>query len=305
MAENILTVGNQVVILFVLIFVGFICGKTKLLNDGAIKGFTDFVLYVVSPCVIINSYQREFDIAMLKGLLLTLAASAASFVINIALSNLMIHDRDKRRESVLRFGAVFSNCGYMSLPLQSALLGDDGVFYGATYIAVFNVVLWTYGVWAMSGDKRNVSAKKILLNPGILGTAAGLCLFLLSVRLPEVLSAPVGYLAALNTPIPMVIIGYRLAKTKIRLRGGAVYMSMFVRMVLAPVLLIALFYFAGIRGGILVSLSIALSAPCAASTTMFAEKFNGDTALSAAAVSVTTIVSVVTMPLIVGITQML
>jgi hypothetical protein len=304
MIENMLTVGNQVIILFVLIAVGFICRKVKLLDDRAIKGFTDFVLYIVSPCVIINSYSRDFDTTMLKGLIITVCAAALSFAANILLTNL-VHDKDKKRENVLRFGVVFSNCGYMSLPLQSALLGDDGVFYGATYIAIFNVVLWTYGVLAMSGDRKNISGRKIVLNPGILGTIAGFFIFLLSIKLPSVILEPVKYLAALNTPIPMIIIGYRLAGSKIKLSGAGVYITMFLRLIVSPAIMILGLYFAGVKGAIAVALTIAASAPCAATATMFAEKFDKDTDLSAAMVSVTTILSIITMPLMVGIATMI
>lgn len=305
MLDNILTVGNQVIILFVLIAVGFICAKVKLFDDKAVKGFTDFVLYVVTPCVIINSYQRQFDVSMLKGLLTTFTAAALSFAADILLAHIAIHDKDKKRERVLRFGAVFSNCGYMSLPLQNALLGSDGVFYGATYIAVFNIVLWTYGVVEMSGEKKYLSVKKMLLNPGIIGTVCGVALFLLSVRLPSVLAKPIEHLAALNTPVPMIIIGCRLAKTKIRLRGYAVYVAIAVRLVAAPLIMLFGLYALGVRGNVLASLTIAASAPCAANTTMFSEKFGTDTSLSAALVSVTTIISVITMPFIVGIAEMI
>ena len=96
---------------------------------------------------------------MLKGLGITFAASLLSHAATIVIAHLFIHDKDKRRENVLRFGAVFSNCGYMSLPLQNALLGADGVFYGATYIAVFNIVMWTYGVFLMDGGVKSISLK--------------------------------------------------------------------------------------------------------------------------------------------------
>lgn len=304
MLESVITVGNQVIILFILIAIGVLCAKTKILNDGAVKGMTDFVLYIVTPCVIIHSYQREFEPEKMTGLLITVAAAAASYVIDIIIANLLIRDKDNRRQNVLRFGAVFSNCGYMSLPLQKALLGEDGVFYGATYIAVFNIVLWTYGVAAMSGSIKNVSPKKAILNPGVLGTIAGIALYAASVRLPSTVYEPVSHLAALNTPIPMVIVGYRLAGASFKMKGTASYMTIIVRLILSPLIMLGGLYAAGIKGVMLVACVVAVSAPCAASTTMFAEKFGGDTSLSAACVSLTTILSVVTMPLIVGLASM-
>lgn len=305
MISNVLTVGNQVIILFVLIAVGFLCNKVKLLNDITVKGMANFVLYVVSPCVIINSYQREYNAEMLNGLLISAAAALASHIINILIVHLIIHDKDKRKENVLRFGGVFSNCGYMSLPLQQALLGSEGVFYGATYVAIFNIVLWTCGVFLMDGGIKNISVKKVILNPGIIGTVVGLFFYMLSITLPSAIGDPVSYLAAMNTPIPMIIIGYHLANSKIEIKGLSTVISIVFRLIVSPAIMILGLYLCGIRGTIMVACAIATSAPYAAATTMFAEKFDSDTALSAACVSFTTILSVITMPLIVGFASML
>ena len=305
MIGNILTVGNQVLILFVLIAVGFICGKKKILNEHSVRGMTDLVLYTVTPCVIINSFMREFNTAMLKNLIIAFIAAALWFVVDIIIANIIIHDKDKKRENVLRFGLIFSNCGYMSIPLQQALLGDDGVFYGAVFVSVFNIIVWTYGVSLMDGSTKNISLKKIFINPGIIGTVVGLIIFLTSVKLPSVITAPIGYLAAVNTPIPMIIIGYHLVGASFKITGKNTWISIIFRLVVSPLILLFGMYLFGIKGAVLVAGVIAASAPWAANTTMFAQKFDADVPLSAACVSLTTLLSVITMPIIVGIATML
>ena len=305
MLENFFMIGNQVLILFVLIGVGFLCSRVKILNDNAVKGITDFILYIVTPCVIVNSYIREFQPEMLKGLLITIAASFASFAINILFSYLLIHDKDKQRETVLRFGAVFSNCGYMSLPLQQAVLGEEGVFYGATYIAIFNVVLWTYGVCLMDGGLKNISIGKIIKNPSIISVFAGIIIFVLSVKLPSVITEPIGYFAAVNTPLPMVLIGYHLANASLKLTDKASVISIIFRLIISPALMIGCMYLIGMRGTIPTACAIAVASPSAAVTTMFAQKFNKDVPLSAALVSVSTLFSVITMPVMVAISMSL
>jgi len=294
-----------VLILFILIGVGFVCNKTKILTASALKEMTNFVLYIVTPCVIINSYQREFDKNMLRGLLITLAAAILSFAINILLTHLLVKNKDKRREKTLRFGAVFSNCGYMSLPLQEAMLGEIGVFYGATYIAVFQIMLWTYGVILMSGSIKSISLKKIIINPGVLSTAFGIVLYVFSVSIPFTVLEPIKYLAALNTPIPMVIVGYYLAQASLRLKGVSAYVSLVLRLIVSPLIMIAILLCLGISGDIAIACTIAASAPVAAATTMFSEKFDGDTTLSATFVSITTILSIITMPLVVALSAMI
>ena len=301
MIDNIFTVGNYVLILFVLIGVGFVCNKIKLLSDRTIKDLTNFVLYIVTPCVIINSYQREFDRKMLLGLIITVAASTASHLLNILLAHLAVRDKDKRRERALRFGTVFSNCGYMSLPLQSVLLGEDGVFYGTAYIMVFQIMLWTYGVLVMSGDSKKISLKNILINPGVSSSAVGVILFLLSIKLPSVLGEPIKHLAALNTPVPMVVVGYHLANASLKLKGISPYVTILLRHIICPLAVILGLFLCRISGPIMVSCVIAAASPVAAATTMFSEKFDADTPLSATVVSVSTLLAIITMPVIVGI----
>ena len=301
MFDNILMVSSYVLILFILIGVGFITNKLKVLSKTTVRDMTNFVLYFVTPCVLINSYQREFDKTMLAGLGITLIAAFASFAINILIAHLVIHDKDKIREKTLIFGSVFPNCGYMSLPLQGALLGQEGIFYGATYIAVFQIMVWTYGVFEMSRDAKMISFKKILVNPGVLGTLIGLVLFLFSIKLPFVIKEPISYLAALNTPVPMVIVGYHLADASLKIKGKNSYISLILRLVVSPALMLLGFKVFGITGAVAVACLISASAPTAANTTMFSEKFGGDIQHSATMVSMATLLSIITIPIFVGI----
>lgn len=302
MLENVLTVGNYVLILFVLIGVGFVCNKIKLISEKTVKEMTNFVLYIVTPCVIINSYQREFDKEMLKGLIITLAAAVASYAATIILAHLLIKEKqDKRREKTLRFGTVFSNCGYMSLPLQQVLLGDVGVFYGTTYIMVFQIMLWTYGVIVMSGNMKNISFRKIIVNPGVTSSLVGVLFFIFSITLPSFIGEPIKHLAALNTPVPMVIVGFHLANANLKIKGFSPYMTLILRHILSPVIMLLGLLACGITGPIATACVICASSPVAAATTMFSEKFDGDTPLSATMVSVSTLLAIITMPILVGL----
>lgn len=302
-----LNVLTQVVILFILIALGYIMARTKMLNDNAVKCITEFVLMLVTPCVIIKSFIREFNLEILKTFLVSILAAVVCHIVFILITSLTLHDADKRAERVLKYAAVFSNCGYMSIPLQQALLGDDGVFFSASYIAVFNVFCWTYGVLLMSGDKKYLTPKKLLLNPGIIGMAIGLAVFLLSLPVPKVIYEPISYLASLNTPLPMIIIGYHLANSSLSagLKNVKCIFSVLLKLVIFPLTALTGLYLCGVRGVLFVSLVISCSAPVAANTTMFSSKFGADTSLSVNLVSLSTLCSLITMPLIITLAQVL
>lgn len=306
MVQNLIIVSEQVAILFILIALGFVCGKTKLINESGAKILTDLVLYFATPCIMIKSFQEvRYDPSLVLNLAVTALCAALIITGSIIIVRFVFRDKDENRKVVLRFASVFSNCGFMSLPLQQALLGSKGVFYGAVFVAVFNVIVWSYGLIDMSGGKKAFSAKKLILNPGVIGAIAATVLFVARINLPNIVLSPISYIAALNTPIPMLVIGYHISRTKIKthLTDPAVYAVMALRLAAIPMAALFVMKLFGVEADILTACTVASSAPVAATTTMFATKFERDTHLSVGLVSVTTLVSIVTMPVIIALAQ--
>jgi len=299
---NVLT---QVAILLILILLGAILTKAHILTEPGVKSMTDTVLMLVTPCVIIKSFIREFNTSVLKSLLISFLIAFLAHIAFILIAHLVIHDKDKKRERVLRFGAIFSNCGFMSIPLQQALLGEEGVFYCSSYIAIFNLFIWSYGLISMSGDKRFLTPKKMLLSPGIIGLSIGLIIFLFSIPIPKIISEPIYYMASLNTPLPMIIIGYHLMQSNI-LKGFTDLKEIFamaIKLLFYPLIALGVLYLCGVRGTMLVSSVISCSAPTAAITTMFSAKYGADTSLSVNMVSLSTVLSLATMPVVITLAQ--
>jgi len=312
MLDNYLIVAKQVLILFILIGVGVICAKAKLLTREAVKSLANVVLIFATPCVIIRSFAQDPTPERLQNLGYAALASLGVHLLGIGLVHLLIRDKDRARRCVLQYGAVFSNAGYMALPLQQAILGNDGVFYGSVYVAVFNLVMWTYGVAIMSGGAKSLSPRKILLNPGVIGVVLGLAvLFFFGSEfngdaLP-LLYAPINHIANLNTPLPMLIIGFYLANAPIMkaLKDKSSYLTIVLRLAVIPLLSLGGLWLCGLRGTVLVSVVIGASAPVATATTMLATRYERDTDLSVNIVVLSTLLSILTMPLIVGLAQTL
>ena len=305
MISNLLTVFWQVVILFLLMSFGFAGGKSGLINDNGSKVMTNISLYFVTPCLIINSFNIDYDPTKLKGLITCLVAAALIHAFTICLVTFVFKQNNKLRNRVLRFACVFSNAAYMGIPLQQAILGSEGVFYGSVYIAVFNVTLWTYGIVCSTGDIKTISGKKIFMNPGLIGVAIGLILFLSPIKLPNVLTSVISNMANLNTPLAMLIIGYFLTQSNLitALKDRSVYLVAFIRLIFIPLITMVVLYVCGLRDSVFVSLITAASAPVAAATSMFATRFDNDIPLSVNLVTFTTVFSIITMPVIVALAQ--
>ncbi len=276
-----------------------------MITESGTKTMSNILLCFVTPCLIINSFNTDFDKSRLTGLLICLLCSFLVHAVTILIVHLIFRGNPDGRLRVLRFACVFSNAGYMGLPLQQAVLGNDGVFYGAIYVAVFNITLWTYGVICSTGDFKALSGKKLLTNPGIIGVFIGFLFFFTPLTIPTVAGSVIASMAAVNTPLAMVIIGFYLAGSDIlkALRDKSVYLVSFVRLIAVPLLALGAMYLCGVRGTVLVSVITAAAAPVATATSLFATKFDNDIELSVNLVSFTTVLSIVTMPIIVSLAQ--
>lgn len=299
--ELAVTVAIQVLIIFILISVGYILTKAKKLNDAGVKQLTDILLITVTPCVIIQSYQKEFDIKYLTGLFSSLIASILIHLVAVILATIMFRKNDDLKYRVSRFAAVCSNCGFMAIPLLSAALGSDGVFYGSAYLVIFTLFYWTYGVYICTEDiSKCFSVKAILLNPGVIGVAVGLVQFFAKIKLPYVLAQSVSFMASLNTPLAMLILGSFLVKVDIKqaIKNIQLYLVCFLRLILIPLIGIIIVYVLKIDAEVAKTVLICTACPVATVTSLFASKFDLDSIYASETVAVSTVISILTIPLI-------
>ena len=287
-----------------LMLVGAGAYRTRLLDELAIRKITDFVLMVVTPCLIITAFQRPFDRSMLPGLGWAFFGGAIGHTTGIILARLLLRDADDRRQRVMRFATVFSNAGFMGLPLEYAILGNDGVFFGIAYVAMFNLFCWTYGVWEI-GVAGN-GWRRMVINPGTVGLAIGLALFFMPWRLPEVIASPIAMIGAMNTPLPMIVIGFQLAGAAFlpAFRFRKTYLMLACRHFLVPLAVLGVMMcLPSVNRTVRLVTVIAASCPIGVLLTMFTLKARGDLDYATALVSLSTLISVITLPLMVGIAR--
>ncbi|HBP39151.1 MAG TPA: hypothetical protein DD640_10525, partial [Clostridiales bacterium] len=171
-------VAAQVFILFLLIGIGFLAGKTRMVNETGLRQMTDLLLIFVTPCVIVRAFQIPFSVSLLRGLLIALASALVTHALGAVLTWFVFRRQIAAQNRVLRFSVVFTNCIFMCLPLLESILGSRGVFYGSVYIAVFNLAQWTYGVILMTGSRSRIKLRQALINPGTVAILIALPLFL-------------------------------------------------------------------------------------------------------------------------------
>ena len=258
------------------------------------------LLYVVMPTAIIKSYIADFSPDMLAELAVSFAAALLSLILAILISRAAF----RKEESLERFGAAFSNAGFIGIPLVQMTLGSDAVFYIASFVALLNILQWTYGVLIMTRDRSAVSAKKIATNPIVISFLIGLSLFFLPFTLPETLESVVTTVSGMNGPLAMIILGVYLAQIPLKslFKDGVVLRCTLIRLVVIPLLTIpVLMIFPARYTLIKFAVLIAAAAPVGSNVAIFAQIYDLDYTRAVKEICLSTLLCIVTLPLISGI----
>ena len=234
---------EQLVKMFFIMLLAILCYKIKLVNQEGNKTVSNLLLLVVNPFVIITTYQTDYRPELVRGLLTAFFAAVVCHIVGIIVTTLLFRPAGSPDANIERYNAMYSNCGFIGIPLINSVLGSDGVFFLSAYIVVFNLFSWTHGVVLMEKKFTWSNVKKGLLSPMVIATVIAVLLFFSRLRFPAVLLDSMNYVADMNTPLAMMVAGFSVAQTDIlkmctKLR---VYFSCFLKLVLIPVLMIFIF----------------------------------------------------------------
>ena len=302
--------------LLILIVPCFILAKAKMIGKGAEESLSAVVLYVCQPLMLFMSFQKtEFSSDVLLNMLFVAFLALASHGAMIATMFIFIKG-DEKKKKCLRFSAVFSNCGYMGIPFLQLLYGGNGeiLIYAGVVIGVFNILAWTVGAYMFTGDKKQASLKKAVMNPNLIALALGLILFVAFKKpiadlaesggildgILEKLVKSLTFFADMVTPLSMSVIGIKLSKTSLKkiFTDKTAYLSSAMKLVVMSLFTMLIVAFLPIDLTVKNVVFFTLSMPSATMTVLFAVKFDGDAESATANVLLSTMLSVVTVPLV-------
>ena len=306
MLESLFVVGGSVLTLFLLMSVGFLFGRMGLLSGDTLSQVSRILLYVVTPCIMLTSFEVERTAENQAQLLAALAAMAGLYVAYMLLSQVLFPRAGEAHQGIMRFAAVYGNAGFMGLPLIQSVMGDEAMMVAVVGLGIFNAVSWTQGR-ALIGGRKELSLKKLALNPGIIGFVGGLLLYFTGWRFPGSLDSAVAYLGSLNTPLAMVVIGGPMAQADLVkvFSTRKLYLVSAVKLLAVPMLTaLALLPFRP-DPVIYVAAVILAGCPTAGATSLFAQSMGKDAALAAQQVTLSTLLCVVTLPVMASLAQLL
>jgi len=292
---------EQILLMFMLMGIGVLVYRKGFISKNGSKELGALLLYVVTPMITIKAYTIEASAERSEGLLVAALLSSIAFAISIFVARLFF-----RRHRLEHFGVAFSNAGFIGIPLVSAALGQEAVFYFSSFLVLASVLMWTYGIAILKGNAKDLHISRLLLNPIVISALIGWVIYVSGIRLPGLALSTLNSVSALNTPLAMFILGVYMAQLSLReiFRFSIVYRVMFLRLIVIPFLVLLAFIPIDAKYNFAkLTILIGISAPSAANTAIMAQQFHMDYNEGVKIVIVTTLFSIITLPLIILLAQ--
>ena len=296
------TVLNQILIMFILILVGYICYKLKLIDESFNKKLSDLLLMLVSPFLIFISFQREFSKELLTGLLISLGLAVITHLFGILAAYVLLRGRNPD-VVVERFSVIYSNCGFIGIPIINGIFGSEGVFYITAYITIFNLFLWTQGLIMMNGVQSPKTMIKTLISPTLVFIILGFIFFIAQIRVPAIIFDSMEYVAAMNTPLAMIIAGVTIAQTNIWriFIKPRIYLAVFLKLIFVPVIVLLIYSKLHLEVPVLAAAVLAAACPTGATGTVFAIRYQKNALYASEIFAMTTLGALITIPVIMAV----
>lgn len=308
--ELSILLAEQIVVIFLMMAIGYFIVKIGLFRPDDSKVLSNLVVYICFPCVLIDAFQIELTVRAAKGLILAVIAAVAAHAFMLLVVKIL--ERPLGLNSIEKVSIIYTNAGYLVIPLVTAVLGEEWVFYTTAFLLVQNVMIWTHGVSVLKGSTQQ-DIKKIFLSPNIIALAVALLLFLAGIRLPIVLASCVESMSSLVTPASMLVIGMVIGDVDLKwvFRQKRPYLICLIRLVVIPVTaaaglgIVERMGFHADAEYILLIVLIAVAAPVAAIITQLAQIYDKDVKYASVINVMSVVFCILTMPLAVLIYEMI
>lgn len=301
--------AKKIAELFLMIFLGYLVVKAKVMKSEESKVLSTVILYLINPCVIINAFQIQPSPDVQKGLLLSFAAAFVMHVAFIIVS--LLPGKLFRLNGVEKASIIYTNGGYLVIPLVIALFGKEWVAYTSGYTMMQMFFIWSHGRTIIC-DEKSIDIKKMLWNINIAAAFVGIALYAFHIRLPELVIDAMDPLSTMIGPFSMIVSGMIIAGMDLKkvFFFKKIYLITFLKLIVYPMLTLFAIKFSGIgalvpNGETILTISLlAAIAPSAATVTQMAQVYDKDSGYAGAIYFLTTVLCIATMPLMIWLYQM-
>ena len=308
---NFTALLNTIIMLFIFMVVGFVANKLGIIDETASKRLSKLIITICQPCLIIGSLLKfEYSAENLKLGFMTLGLG---LLIHAALAIIAFGAcrpfKDLDEQKLTEFCMIFGNAGFIGFPILQSLFGDKGLFMATFFIVSFHLTLWTWGIAILARKRKDIklTVKKIFINFGTVPCAIGLTLFISNLPIPEFATKTLGYLGDVCTPVSMLIIGALLARSNLLslVKSFKVYYLCAMKLVITPLIICVAMALIGFSKDMTLFMTAVCCLPCATTVSMLSELYNLKSEYSAQLVGMSSLLSVLTIPLVVMLAELI
>ncbi|MGM0420380.1 MAG: AEC family transporter [Bacillota bacterium] len=301
---------EQILALFLILFYGYFLRAKKIITKSNQDFLFKLLLDYVLPLLIISAMVVEIKpelITNVKILFITWALVYLLFILSASFFKRFL-SADTTVKRTFEFLIIFSNVGYMGLPIIGAVYPEQGIFYGSLGMIPFNIIIWTYGVYLLkSRVQKTKSNFKNIFNHGIIAIIVGLFLFFTGLRFPAPVHKAIDLVGNSTFPLSMLIIGsslYGISLKKVIIKPRLIFLSL-LRLLIIPIFILLILINLPVPPMLAGIIVIQAAMPIAANSVIFAARYEGDLQLASEAVFLTTLLSLASIPLIIWLIQRL
>jgi len=287
----------MVIVLFIIMLIGVLLGKMKVINSESRSTISFLIINVSMPMLIVSSSNLEFNEQTKNESMWLIIMSVAAFFFSILLAQLIF------KKAVPRCATVFSNAGYMGLPVLNSILGPKGLFLGAIFQMVFHLFTWTYGISLFTKSNKFKDSLKKMINPSLIAVAIAIVLMFTGWKMPDTIQTVLKMMGELTTPLSMLLIGATLAQVSLKevIKLKQIYLVTALRLLIIPAFVLLFLLFPSIPKISVYVVFVINAMPSAAITGILAMKYNNDEKLASSIVAFSTLISIITLFLITNV----
>ena len=295
--------------LYIMAIIGFTARKLRVFSEHANQVITQLMLYITLPALILFSLQTTFSIELLIDFIWLFIMSIFVLSVSVLIATIL---RKKaalpvKQKSVFESLIIFGNQGFIGFAVIYILMAEQGIIYLSIFNICYLILIWTYGIYLFTRHDQNINWRVLFFNPGILATLVGVCMIFLRFSWPDMILMTFEGVGKMTIPLSMILIGSFLADIQMKdfLQYGKnvyIWIAAILKLIILPLSLLV-FIFLPVPRSLIIVAMLTAAMPSASTTSVYAQKFGSDTSFASVGVMLTTILCIITIPIIYNILQ--
>ena len=299
MNEIVSRMVNTQLLLFLYMFCGFCISRAGIIREDNRTVLVRLLMDVAMPMMVLDAFNRPTTCEEILSSVWVIVISLLGCVITGLIGLMLWKNQPENRKKVLMYASMFSNAGNAGLPIISLVFGPVGVFYASMYLIPPRILQWTVGLGLFVKPEKGGWVKNVLLNPMVVMIYIGAFLMATQWQIPGVFGTAISNLGDMTAPLSMILIGATLAHIDWKmLMDRSVLVTSLFRLIVFPLLFAVALKLCRVDELTMNICVILLAMPVASNTAAMAERYGGDYVFASACVSVSTLLSILTVPVI-------